>query len=260
MRRWAIFTDLDGTLLDHADFRYDEARGILGRLRDAGVPVVPVTSKTFDEVEPLANELGLEHAFVFESGGGIARRSGSEWVIEERGVAAERLRVAIAEIEETTGARFALYSELPDAAASHLSGLTGEALARSRRRRFDEPFVLEQGDIGDVMAAARAKGLSVWRGGRFHHLCGRAGKGDAVDQLRGELPVDTFVVALGDAPMDADFLHRADLAILVPRRGEEVDTRLRRALPDAETAPAPAPEGWAAAVGSVWERVEAGQL
>ena len=56
MNRWAVFTDLDGTLLDATTFDLEPARPMLDRLRDANVHVVPVTSKTFDEVEPLARE------------------------------------------------------------------------------------------------------------------------------------------------------------------------------------------------------------
>ena len=45
-----VFTDLDGTLLDHDSYSFEPARPALARLRSAGVPVIPTTSKTLAEV------------------------------------------------------------------------------------------------------------------------------------------------------------------------------------------------------------------
>ena len=44
-----IFTDLDGTLLDHENYSFRMALPALDLLRRRGVPVVPVSSKTAPE-------------------------------------------------------------------------------------------------------------------------------------------------------------------------------------------------------------------
>jgi len=41
-----IFTDLDGTLLNAESYSYQAALPTLARLQQAGIPVIPVTSKT----------------------------------------------------------------------------------------------------------------------------------------------------------------------------------------------------------------------
>jgi HAD superfamily hydrolase (TIGR01484 family) len=46
-----VFTDLDGTLLDHHTYEWTAARPALQRLTQTGTPCVFVTSKTRAEVE-----------------------------------------------------------------------------------------------------------------------------------------------------------------------------------------------------------------
>lgn len=256
MNRWAVFTDLDGTLLDGTTFDLEPARPALERLRLANVPVVPVTSKTFDEVEPLARDLGWHHALIVESGGGIVGWDGDRWIFESTGPSSEALRLATDEIERRTGARIALYSAMDAATAARYSGLTGDSLLRSQRRRFSEPFIIEAGDAADVIEAAAAMGLRVRRGGRFLHLGGTAGKGAAVARVREELGRDVTIVALGDAPMDAEFLALADIPIIVPRREGTPDRELLLHVPHARVAPAHGPAGWAAAIDAVWRELE----
>lgn len=251
MSRWAVFTDLDGTLLDASTFDLGPARPMLDRLRLANVPVVPVTSKTFDEVEPLARELGLRHALIVESGGAIAEWDGDGWFFEPNAPSGDVLRDAIEEIQRRTGARISRYAAMSVAEAVRYSGLTGESLQRSQRRRFSEPFIIESGSGEAVIDAAAAMGFRVRCGGRFLHLGGISGKGDAVARVREELGRDVRMVALGDAPMDAEYLGFADVPIIVPHR-DGADPELLRRVPHARVAPAPGPVGWAAAIDAVW--------
>ena len=48
--RWWVVTDLDGTLMDH-HYDWSPAAAVLRSLQRAGVPVIPCTSKTAEEVE-----------------------------------------------------------------------------------------------------------------------------------------------------------------------------------------------------------------
>ena len=52
-----IFTDLDGSLLDHDGYSHAGAAPALGTLRAQAVPLVFVTSKTRTEIERLQKEL-----------------------------------------------------------------------------------------------------------------------------------------------------------------------------------------------------------
>jgi mannosyl-3-phosphoglycerate phosphatase len=63
-----VFTDLDGTLLDHNTYSWDAARPAIERLKLCEIPLVLVTSKTRAEVELWRNQLGNHHPFVIENG------------------------------------------------------------------------------------------------------------------------------------------------------------------------------------------------
>ncbi|MCP4726565.1 MAG: HAD hydrolase family protein, partial [bacterium] len=68
----AVFSDLDGTILDFNTYSYDEAREGMNLLKERGIPLIPVSSKTLIEMKGLHRELQLSFPFVFENGGGIA--------------------------------------------------------------------------------------------------------------------------------------------------------------------------------------------
>ena len=255
MTAWMVFTDLDGTLLDAKTFSFEAARSALAKLIAAKIPLIPVTSKTFAEVRPLADVLGIDGPIVIESGGGIARRVGSSWRMEACGADATSLRAAVPRIEQQANARLRLYSAMRLDEAAVASGLTGIDLRRSMQRHFDEPFLLESGSLADVENAASSMGLRVRSGGRFHHLCGAVGKGAAARRVRDEITAalgqQPIVVALGDAPMDAEFLSIAEIPIIIPRPDGTPDPVLMETLPDARVAPAAGPRGWANAIDEI---------
>jgi mannosyl-3-phosphoglycerate phosphatase len=250
MRPYAIFTDLEGSLLDALTGDFSPAGPMLQKLRGASVPVIPVSTRTIDELEPLARALEITDAMIIESGSAIARYTGNGWELEACAASAETLLDVIREIEDQTGAELTVYSALPPDEAARLSGLSGESLIRSANRRFEEPFVLERGNIEDVIAAADTMGFAVRRGRRFYHLLRKCNEGEAFTRLREELACGV-AVGLGDAPIDAGFLSRSDVAVIIPRADGTPDAELVARVPHARLAPAPGPIGWAAAVGQI---------
>ncbi|HJQ35731.1 MAG TPA: hypothetical protein VKB93_01200 [Thermoanaerobaculia bacterium] len=247
----AIFTALDGTLLDFDTFDAGASRPLLQRLCAAGVPVIPISSMTLAELEPIARELGMHHAMIIEAGGAIARWRNGAWEVEPCGPDADVLLDVVAAVEAASGADLTVYSVLPEKEAACLSGRSGAMLRGSTERCFSEPFIVERGEIADVARAASALGFEVRRGARFFHLCRLDAEGVAFSRVRDELGCD-FTIGIGGSPLDAEFLLRSDVPILVPRPNGELDPELRAALPDARIAPAPGSAGWAAAVEEAW--------
>ena len=66
-----IFTDLDGTLLDHFNYSTEPASQVLKDLEDLNIPVIFSTSKTFPEVLELRKQLNNHHPFIVENGAAI---------------------------------------------------------------------------------------------------------------------------------------------------------------------------------------------
>ena len=66
-----VFTDLDGTLLDHNTYSYEPAMPALARLAELKVPVVLASSKTRAEMAVFQAELQFGAPMICENGGGI---------------------------------------------------------------------------------------------------------------------------------------------------------------------------------------------
>jgi mannosyl-3-phosphoglycerate phosphatase len=45
---YSVFTDLDGTLLDHFDYNFDAALATIADLKVRHISIIPNTNKTFE--------------------------------------------------------------------------------------------------------------------------------------------------------------------------------------------------------------------
>ncbi|HXI13752.1 MAG TPA: hypothetical protein VNM92_14075 [Thermoanaerobaculia bacterium] len=252
----AVFTSLDGTLLDADTFEAGPVREVVDRLHEAGIPIIPMTVMTLDEVEPIARDLGMRHAMVIEAGGAIARWVDGTWEIEPCGPTSDALLDVVRDIENRSGANLLLYSALPELEAARLSGRSGSMLQASTRCRFSEPFVIESGEISAVMKAATSIGFSIRRGRRFYYLCHENAGAAAFTSVRDELGIDV-VIGVGGSLIDLEFLTLAEIPIIVPRSDGRADVELVTRVPHARIASAAGPAGWAAAVNDAWQSIPA---
>src|SRR6266545_4005865 len=67
----AIFSDLDGTLLNPQTYSFEPAKAALQLVEQQGVPLVFCTSKTRAEVEYWRRLTENRHPFVVENGGAV---------------------------------------------------------------------------------------------------------------------------------------------------------------------------------------------
>ncbi len=261
----AVFTDLDGTLLDHDTYAWEPAAEALEACRGRGIPVVLVSSKTRAEMEVLRQDLGLDWPIVSENGGGIAfpaacpQKPPAEALAEEGGhvwrlgVPYEVVVRAFREIrEELRRPGLRGFSDMGLEEICDRTGLGREDARRAARREYDEPFVDEGGaemDIGILEGAAGARGLRVTAGGRFLHLFGACDKGDAVsrltDWLRRERP-GLLSVGLGDGPNDVPMLKQVDVPVLV--RSSRPEAEVADAVPGVRVTKEKGPAGWNRAI------------
>jgi mannosyl-3-phosphoglycerate phosphatase len=263
-----VASDLDGTLLDRETYDFAPARPALDALRERGVPLVLVSSKTRAEMEPLAEEIGAAGPLVVENGGAVVARRGSvapwpPWggaegdrAVLVLGVTRDRLLEELPAVASEAGVRVRPFAAMSVAEVAALTGLSEEQAALAMRREYDEPFVVEDrrdrdpGVDSRLDRAARGRGLRVTHGGRVHHLTGPADKGLAVTALVHGWPggIAGDVVGLGDAANDLELLLAVDRPILMPRPDGSVEPALAARLRGAERAPFPGPAGWSAAV------------
>jgi len=64
-----IFTDLDGTLLNHKSYDYKAVLPLLERLKSLDIPVVLNSSKTLSELDEWKSKLKLSTPVIAENGG-----------------------------------------------------------------------------------------------------------------------------------------------------------------------------------------------
>lgn len=256
-----VFSDLDGTLLDHHTYSLEPARPALEALKRRGVPLALCSSKTRAEMAPLWEELGLETPFIVENGGGVFapekapldfgddwRPAGPGWLVRRLGLPIQEVRRRFAAFRERFGARG--FGDMSDAEAAELTGLDLESAARARRREFNEPVWLPRAEAREreFREAARRAGLETTRGGRFFHLLGGGDKGRAVELVAGlyrrRFP-GLRTMALGDSPNDLPMLAAVDHAVLLALPGgghADLD------LAGLERQALPGPWGWRRAV------------
>ncbi|MDT0619601.1 HAD-IIB family hydrolase [Salinisphaera sp. P385] len=260
MPRWVVYTDLDGTLLDHYDYGWQAAVPALTALAVRDVPVVPVTSKTLAEMQVLRTRLAPNTPFVVENGGAVAVPTG--YFGADRGTAVagglyvERLGPGYADIVDVLialraeGFAFTGFADMDATAVAACTGLVQADAERARQRLCSEPLLWQGSD--EALAEFRVRlanhGLTTRRGGRFLHVMGQCDKGDALRRLQAHFGGETAPIslALGDSPNDFDMLVAADRGVLVARPDGS-----HAAPPDPPGlvhAPGIGPAGWNAAV------------
>lgn len=245
-----IFTDLDGSLLDERSHSYVAAIPALLDLRRAGIPVIPVTSKTAAEVRLLREALGLEGPYVVENGGAVMlpQPDGAE-KRQVFGRAWGDARRFLIQHRETFG--LCGFGDMTAQEISVLTGLSRDAAHRASLREYTEPFVMASPTgLPELTNLARLEGLRIERGGKLFHLSGRHDKGLAVrwllDEVAAQCPASVRSIGIGDAPNDLSFLAEVNEPITIPRP----DGRHLRWPPDQPIwrAPYAGSRGWCAAI------------
>lgn len=209
-----IFSDLDGTLLDHDNYDTRPALATLAQVQQAGHAVILNTSKTARETARWHKALHLNGAYVVENGAAIHAPDGSLQACQ--GVAREALLDSLQQIRQQTGVRFCGFSDASTAQIVDWTGLSPDNAERARQRRWSEPlkWLDDETALQDFRQALSEHGLQLLRGGRFFHVQGRHDKASALRQLVTceHTPVS---VALGDGENDVAMIEAADIGVQV---------------------------------------------
>jgi mannosyl-3-phosphoglycerate phosphatase len=255
MQNPIVFTDLDGTLLDHYSYSFNAAKEMLSYLKESKIPLIIVTSKTKAEVLKLQERLGIHQPFIAENGAGIFIPSDSqlaastpseeEWIRLVMGKSYLEVRLFVNVMQE----RFPIrgFADLSVEEVIALTGLDEETARNAMQRDFTEPFLIDDKSmIPALTVEANKAGLDIVRGGRFHHIITLAqDKANAVrrlSQLYGELyGRHPEVIALGDSENDFTMLRFADIPVLIPRPN---GSYAAISLSKMSKAPYPGPKGW----------------
>ncbi|MDY6841289.1 MAG: HAD-IIB family hydrolase [Pseudomonadota bacterium] len=251
-----IFSDLDGTLLDHDDYRWQAAAPALARLRAANIPLVLNSSKTMLEIRALRKELGNTDPFIVENGAAVvipprALGNAGEEVVNF-GATRDRVLEVLGS-QRKRGARFKGFADMSADELAAETGLDAGAAERAKERLGTEPLIWQgtEEELEQFEAALGAKELRLVAGGRFLHAMGIFDKADGArfllnkyrEQYReqyGDEPV--LAIALGDSPNDQQMLESADIPVVI--RGVKSEQVRLPSVKHAMCSLKPGPEGW----------------
>ncbi|MEC7764918.1 MAG: HAD-IIB family hydrolase [Pseudomonadota bacterium] len=250
-----IFSDLDGTLLDHESYDWSPARPALERLARMGGGVVLATSKTAAEVVPLRDAIGLsDWPAIVENGAGILEPGAKPQAAPDY----DRLRAALEALPADLRSGFTGFGDLDAAGVADVTGLTPEGAALAKTRAFSEPGTW-RGDEDTRAAFVRAladQGITARMGGRFLTLSFGRTKADAMAELISRF-APRHTMALGDAPNDAEMIEAAEIGVIIPNpHGAPLPALMGEADGRVTRTRRPGPEGWNLSVGQVIDELE----
>lgn len=242
-----VFTDLDGTLLDHDTYSFEPALPALAELRARFIPVIFTTSKTRAETEMWRAMAGNSDPFIVENGGAIV--DPPEVIV--LGTPYASLVAALREASAESACPVRGFADSSAEAIAADTTLPLNQVHLAMLREYDEPFtILDSSRESALLAAIARRGFRHTRGGRFHHILGGNDKATAVARLIARYGRPR-TIGIGDGLNDLDFLRLVDHPIVMPSAHAQ---NLLAALPRAVLAPAPGPGGWSRAVLDAVER------
>ncbi len=229
-----IFTDLDGTLLDHDTYSYAAAKDALKIVKKQKIPLVFCTSKTRAEIEHYRKKFGNKDPFIVEDGGAIFIPTGyfdfefkndgkvGKYYVIELGTHYDRL-LRVAEAMEK---KFSLIKTFHDMTVKETAKDTGMTVAQSRRakkREYDVVFkILKKDEVEkEILREIKKHKLNYVIGGRYYHIVGDNDKGKAVKILL-KLFRKKFgkvkSIGLGDSQNDFSMLESVTVPYLVKKK------------------------------------------
>jgi mannosyl-3-phosphoglycerate phosphatase len=245
-----VFSDLDGTLLDHASYSWQAAAPALDALKQRGIPLILASSKTAAEIAGLRAEMGFADCpAIVENGAGMLQPRGSDDADDDDAVH-RRLIAALDALPADLRAKFSGFSDWSIDEVAARTGLSHDSAAKAAMRRFSEPglWTGSAQERADFESRLAVHGVTARQGGRYLTLSFGASKASRMREIVARYACgDDWprMLALGDAPNDIEMLEAADIGVIVANPhgaslpeldGEKAGRILRTGKPG--------PQGW----------------
>lgn len=226
-----IFSDLDGTLLNHDSYSYNKAKDALMLIKKKNISLIFCTSKTRAEIEFWRKKIGNNEPFISENGGGIFiprnyfhftylySKKEKEYYVIEFGSHIQHLESVLNKLKGKYSIKSFLDMTIDEIASD--ANVDRDIALLSKKREYDIPFkLLDISQKDDVLREIKRLNLNYTKGGRYFHLIGDNSKGGAIETLTYlyEKHVDTVeTVGIGDSENDFSMLDTVDKPYLVQR-------------------------------------------
>ena len=231
-----IFTDLDGSLLDHSDYSYVAAKPALAEIKHRSYPLIFNSSKTRAEILPLQRGMEIVQPFVCENGAAVYVPEPDGWRRHSFSQPRQQLLSVLQKIRQQYGFEFQGFADWSVEEIAAQTGLSHPEAALAAQREFTEPLLWQDSAtrLEDFQQCLAEYHLHAVQGGRFLSVMGEfdkcVGMQWLIDLYREEYG-DIVTVALGDSPNDEQMLNAADIAVIIhSRRSDKLEVNAARVI------------------------------
>ena len=250
-----IFTDLDGSLLDHNNFEFREIQNFILKCIKNGIKIIPNTSKTKIEIQVFIDQLGQNLPFIVENGAAIHNLNliHSKIKINDNSLVFSRslseiLKQFKKNIPMDFQKRCMFLKDMTSTEQMKILGLNKKYLPFALNRDYSMPLVFDGSKeiVNEFTRHLKRIGMKLHEGGRVYNICDDCSKGKAmttlIEMLKNELKCKTHTIVVGDSPNDISMLNVCDQPCVIPLPNRKnlsflKDQKLIRATQTA-------PKGW----------------
>lgn len=272
MKKLLVFTDLDGTLLNHYNYAWDDAAPALEALNEKHFPVVFTSSKTASELVNLKQQMHNHHPFICENGA-VANvplhyfsspvgqcETSDEFEPHYFGRSYQEIIDILNRLREIHGYHFRGFNdmELDDLVA--LTKLNREQALNAKQRQASEPFLWKDTNqaFDDFRKQLENENLIVTSGGRFFHVMSDVNKGKTVqwliEQYQAVEPETQWIsIGLGDSFNDVQMLEVVDYPVFISNAGTRQPDMAY--ISNLQRPQLPGPAGWNQAINSLMTKI-----
>lgn len=257
-----VFTDLDGTLLDHHSYSFQPAVSGLKLIKQHQIPLIICTSKTRAEIENWQRQLDIKQPFISENGGAVYiprdyfsfnysfDKQTDDYEVLTIGEPVSKLRGVLHELQLDYD--ITQFSTLPDAQVASMTNMPIEQAHLAKQREYDLPFLIKDASQEETIKKFIIKqGFNYTKGGRFSHIIGNADKGKAVKKLLhlfNQQYQHILTIGIGDSDNDFPMLKTVDIGFLVQKpNGRYASRRFQHVR-------GKGPQGWNAIITNLVEK------
>ena len=249
-----IFTDLDGSLLNHSNFEFYTIKPFILKCLRNNIRIIPNTSKTKNEVEFFSEQLGVDIPFIVENGSAIHNLDlvcshfdkNIKSLILSR-TANEIFEIFNNKVPLSLRNQCLFLKDMNASKQSKVLGLNGEQLTSALNRLYSIPLIFN-GPIeikNELISIFNDLDIKLHEGGRVINICDNCSKGDAMKIILKKMEnikKKYHSIVIGDSPNDISMLALSNQPCVVPLPNQENLKKIK--LKKVIRANQVAPDGW----------------
>jgi len=267
-----IYSDLDGTLLDHYTYDFSPAISTIEQVKAINIPIVLTTSKTLVEVTALQHALCIDSPMIIENGAAVYipkttfdqqpddTVSVDDYWVKSFVPPIEHWLDIIKQAPKEFDNLHRGFSSLSVDELVEITNLTTDDATSAKCRHYGEPihWLGDQASKQAFIKYLKDAGANILQGGRFFHVSGDCDKGKALSWLTQQYQTLLFnqevtTIALGDGENDTAMLEAADVAVQICSPVHAFPTLSTQQTSIVKTQDY-GPKGWAQAIQQLLEK------